>query len=108
MLTFSSREARLRMPELRTVAVPAESAGQRLDQFLTAQLEGVSRSRVQLLLAQGDVLVDGVRQKASFKLRGGESISVTGEPHPAPLKATAEDIPLHVIFEAEDVAGSDE
>lgn len=92
------------MPELRTIAVAPESAGQRLDQFLTAQLEGVSRSRVQLLLEQGDVLVDGVRQKASFKLRGGESIAVTGEPHPAPLKATAEDIPLHVIFEDKDLA----
>ncbi len=32
---------------VRTVAVPAEAKGQRLDAFLAAQLEGVSRSRVQ-------------------------------------------------------------
>jgi 23S rRNA pseudouridine1911/1915/1917 synthase len=87
------------MTELRTLVAPPEAVGQRLDQFLTAQIEGVSRSRIQLLLEQGDVLVDGARPKASHKLRGGETIHITGEPHPAPLKATAEDIPLHIIFE---------
>jgi 23S rRNA pseudouridine1911/1915/1917 synthase len=92
------------MTEPRTIEVPAEAAGQRLDQYLAAQLEGVSRSRVQLLMDQGDVLVNGEREKASLKLRGGESISITGEPHPAPLKATAEDIPLDVVFEDADLA----
>ena len=90
--------------QLRTIEVPAEAKGQRLDQFLAAQLEGVSRSRVQLLMEQGDVLVDGEREKASMKLRGGERIAITGEPHPAPLKATAEDIPLDVVFEDKDLA----
>ncbi len=59
------------MDEVRTIAVPAEAAGQRLDQFLAAQLEGVSRSRVQLLMEQGAVRVDGAPEKASLKLRGG-------------------------------------
>jgi 23S rRNA pseudouridine1911/1915/1917 synthase len=94
--------------ELRTIDVPAEAQGQRLDQFLaqflTAQGEGVSRSRVQLLMEQGDVLVNGQREKASLKLRGGERIDITGEPHPAPLKATAEEIPLDVIYEDADLA----
>jgi 23S rRNA pseudouridine1911/1915/1917 synthase len=93
-----------RRPELRTIDVPAEAAGQRLDQFVAAQLEGVSRSRVQLLMEQGDVLINGEREKASLKLRGGERIAITGEPHPAPLKATAEDIPLDVIYEDADLA----
>jgi 23S rRNA pseudouridine1911/1915/1917 synthase len=92
------------MTELRTIEVPAEAAGQRLDQFLAAQLEGVSRSRVQMLMDQGDVLVNGEREKASLKLRGGERIAITGEPHPAPLKATAEDIPLDVVYEDADLA----
>ncbi len=92
------------MSEERTLIVPAEAAGQRLDQFLTSQLDGVSRSRVQLLLEQGDVLVDGARPKASSKLRGGESIAITGEPRPAPLKAIAEDIPLQVVFEDANLA----
>jgi 23S rRNA pseudouridine1911/1915/1917 synthase len=92
------------MAELRTIEAPAEAKGQRLDLFLAAQLEGVSRSRVQLLIDQGDVLVDGLREKASLKLRGGERIDITGEPRPAPLKATAEEIPLDVIYEDADLA----
>jgi 23S rRNA pseudouridine1911/1915/1917 synthase len=87
-----------------TFDVAAEARGQRLDQFLVAQLDGVSRSRVQLLIEQGDVLVDGAREKASLKLRGGERVTVTGEPHPAPLKAQAEAIPLDVIYEDADLA----
>ncbi len=87
-----------------TIAVPAEAHGQRLDTFLAAQLEGVSRSRVQLLLDQGDVLIDGNRVKASLKLRGGEQITVTGDPHPAPLKAVPEAIPLDIVYEDADLA----
>lgn len=92
------------MTEARTFIVPHESAGRRLDQFLTSQMDGVSRSRIQLLLEQGDVLVDGARPKASYKLRAGESVTVTGEPHPPPLKAIAEDIPLRVVYEDQDLA----
>ena len=73
------------MTEPRNLAVPIEAAGQRLDHFITTQLDGVSRSRVQLLLDQGDVSVNGAQAKASLKLRGGEQIVITGEPHPAPL-----------------------
>ncbi len=87
------------MSDPRTIKVPSEAAGARLDHFLATQLEGVSRSRVQLLLEQGDVLVDDAHVKASLRLRGGERIVVTGEPRPAPLKATPEDIPLDVVYE---------
>ena len=92
------------MSELRTIEATAEAKGHRLDQFLVAQLEDVSRSRVQLLIDQGDVLVNGIVEKASLKLRGGERIDITGEPHPAPLKAMAEEIPLDVIYEDADLA----
>lgn len=92
------------MAEARSFSVPQEAAGQRLDHFLTTRLEGVSRSRIQLLLEQGDVQVNGARPKSSLKLRGGEAIVVTGEPRPAPLKAVAEDIPLKVVYEDKDLA----
>jgi 23S rRNA pseudouridine1911/1915/1917 synthase len=92
------------MSDVRTLVVPAESAGQRLDQFLAVTLAPVSRSRVQLLLEQGDVLLNGAHPKSSFKLRGGEQIVITGDPHPAPLKAIAEDIALDVVYEDTDLA----
>jgi 23S rRNA pseudouridine1911/1915/1917 synthase len=87
------------MAEPHEISVPSEAAGQRLDHFIATQLEGVSRSRVQLLLDQGDVLVNGKQEKASLKLRGGEQILITGEPRPAPLRATPQDIPLEVVYE---------
>ncbi|MGA9072142.1 MAG: RluA family pseudouridine synthase [Terracidiphilus sp.] len=92
------------MTELRSIEASPEAKGQRLDQFLVSQIEGVSRSRIQLLIDQGSVLINGHVEKASLKLRGGERIDITGEPHPAPLKATAEEIPLDVIYEDEDLA----
>jgi len=85
-------------------SVPAGARGQRLDQFLVAQLNSVSRSRVQLLIEQGGVTIDGEPGKPSRKLRGGEQISVHGEPHPAPLKARPEPIPLEVVYEDADIA----
>jgi 23S rRNA pseudouridine1911/1915/1917 synthase len=92
------------MGDVRNLVVPAESAGRRLDQFLAAELAPVSRSRIHLLLAQGDVSVNGARQKAAHKLRGGERIEITGDPHPEPLKAVAEEIPLEVVYEDQDLA----
>lgn len=84
--------------------VAPEDSGKRLDQFLTSQLEDVSRSRIQLLLESGDVLVDGKQAKASLRLRGGETISVLGIPQPPPLRAIPEDIPLNIVFEDDDMA----
>ena len=92
------------MTEPRSFVVPTEAAGQRLDHFIATQLDGVSRSRVQLLLDQQDVLVNGAVAKPSLKLRGGEQILITGEPHPAPLRATPQDIPLDVVYEDEHLA----
>jgi len=92
------------MSNLRTLLVPSEAAGRRLDHFLAAELAPVSRSRVQLLLEQGDVLVNGTRPKPSLKLRGSEQIVITGDPHPAPLKAVAEAISLDVVYEDADLA----
>jgi 23S rRNA pseudouridine1911/1915/1917 synthase len=87
-----------------TLSVSAEASGRRLDQFLVSHLEDVSRSRIQLLLENGDVLVDGKAAKPSLRLRGGETIAVLAAPQPEPLHATAEDIPLDVIYEDDDLA----
>jgi 23S rRNA pseudouridine1911/1915/1917 synthase len=84
--------------------VAPERAGERLDQFLVSQMEGVSRSRVQQLIEQAKVLVNGATAKPSLKLRGDERVQVTGEVDLPPLRAMAEDIPLDVVYEDDDVA----
>jgi 23S rRNA pseudouridine1911/1915/1917 synthase len=90
--------------DLRQLVVPDEANGQRLDLFLVQQLEEVSRSRVQLLLQQGSVLVSGKLVKASHKLRAGESISILGDPKPPPLRAMAEEIQLEIVYEDDDLS----
>jgi 23S rRNA pseudouridine1911/1915/1917 synthase len=89
---------------LRRLTVPEAADGQRLDLFLVQHLGEVSRSRVQLLLQQGGVQIDGKQAKASRKLRSGESISILGDPQPPPLRAMAEAIPLEIVYEDADLA----
>jgi 23S rRNA pseudouridine1911/1915/1917 synthase len=88
----------------RTITVPEEADDLRLDLFLAQQLGDVSRSRVQMLLQQGDVQIGGKPAKASRKVRAGEEISLAGEPRPQPLKAIAEAIPLEIVYEDGDLA----
>jgi 23S rRNA pseudouridine1911/1915/1917 synthase len=84
-------------------SAPAD-AGTRLDQFLAARLDSVSRARVQEMIAEGLVLVNDAPAKASLKLRGGERVSVLGEAQRAPLKAMAEEVPLEIVYEDDDLA----
>ena len=86
------------------ISVVPEDAGKRLDQFLAVRLESVSRARVQEMIAEGKVQVNDAAAKASMKLRGGERISMLGEAQRAPLKAIAEEIPLDIVYEDDDLA----
>ncbi|MFI5102709.1 MAG: RluA family pseudouridine synthase [Terriglobales bacterium] len=94
-----------------TLTASAEAAGQRLDQYLAARLSDgnraeVSRARVQQLIAKGEVLVNGTAAKASLRLKGNgeEQITVAGPPHAPPLRATAEEIALDIVYEDDDLA----
>jgi 23S rRNA pseudouridine1911/1915/1917 synthase len=86
------------------ISVAPEDAGKRLDQFLAARFDTVSRARVQEMIAEGMVLVNDSPAKSSLKLRGGERISLLGEAKRAPLKAIPEEIPLDIVYEDDDLA----
>jgi len=86
-----------------SLSVPPEAAGQRLDQFLPGPLQ-VSRARVQQLLQEQKIVVNGSPGKASLKLRGGESIQIIGPASRPPLRAMAEEIPLAIAYEDDDLA----
>ena len=85
------------------ISVPAEDAGKRLDQLLVTQLD-VSRARVQQLISEAKVLVNDASPKPSLKLRGGERITVLGSVARPPLRAIAEEIPLDIVYEDDDLA----
>jgi 23S rRNA pseudouridine1911/1915/1917 synthase len=84
--------------------VPQTAVGTRLDQWLVSQLPDVSRVRIQQLIEQKKILINGKSPKPSMKLRGGEEIVITGQVELPPLKAFAEDIPLDVVYEDESIA----
>ncbi|MGH7377507.1 MAG: S4 domain-containing protein, partial [Candidatus Methylomirabilales bacterium] len=87
--------------EVRTFRVPTEAAGERLDRFLAAST-GLTRTRIQALIAGGQVRVGGAPRKASALLRGGEQITLTLPPL-EPSDLTPEPIPLDVLYEDADL-----
>ncbi len=82
--------------------VPKSMVGQRLDQYLRAQLPEHSRAFLQKLIADGQVRVNGKRAKARYRVRAGDSITVEIPP-PQPMEARAESIPLDVLCEDDDL-----
>ncbi|MGC2449481.1 MAG: RluA family pseudouridine synthase [Candidatus Sulfotelmatobacter sp.] len=85
------------------ISITSEDAGQRLDQLLASRLE-VSRARVQELIRDEKILLNGAPAKPSLKLRGDERITVVGPAERAPLRAIAEEIPLDIVYEDDDLA----
>lgn len=80
--------------------VPAEARGERVDRFLAGRGLPVSRSRLQALVGQGRVRVDGAAVKAGRRLRGGEEV-VVEIPPPETWDVAPEDLPVRVIYEDE-------
>lgn len=70
----------------------------RLDRFLSTRLPDLSRTRLQALIDDRHVRVDGLARKASHRLRGGEEVSVE-LPEPIPLDLIPEPIPLDIVYE---------
>ncbi|HEV7905237.1 MAG TPA: RluA family pseudouridine synthase [Pyrinomonadaceae bacterium] len=74
-------------------------AGARLDAFLAARVEAVSRTRLKQSIEDGDVLVAGrTALKGSHKLRAGDQVELE-LPAPPSCDFTPEDIPLDIIYE---------
>lgn len=85
------------------ITVASEEAGQRLDHFLVKRLN-VSRARVQQLISEKKILLNDAPAKASLKLRGGERVTALGPAERPPLRALAEEIPLDIVYEDDDLA----
>lgn len=88
--------------EIKEYHVPEEKAGVRLDAYCAEQEPDFSRGYIKNLLAESAVKVDGSQKKASYKLKGGEIITME-IPEPAESTIEPENIPLEIIYEDEDV-----
>lgn len=91
-------------PELIELAVDEAAAGQRLDAYLAATVDGVSRARIRRAIDDGLATVDGEQQKASHRVAAGERIEIripvaidAPLPEPIPLDLLYEDDVLAVV-----------
>jgi len=75
-----------------------EAVGLRLDVWLAQRLPSLSRARLQALIDEGCVLLDGKPTRASARLRSGQATRVT-VPAPVPAQPQPEDIDVAVVHE---------
>lgn len=88
--------------EIFTLTVAEEDKGSRLDAFVAKNLTDISRARVQKLLDEGRLTVDGAVKKANYRLVGGEEIRLE-IPAAVSAEALPEDIPLDILYEDSDI-----
>ncbi len=89
-------------PALMAIDATSDAAGMRLDRFLVGAQQELSRTRLQALIDEGQVSVDGKPARSSYRLRGSERIAIVIPP-PAPTGVGAEDLPLDIRYEDADL-----
>ena len=85
------------------MTLTADTSGERLDAFLARSMEGMSRSAVQRLIEEGNVLRGGKRCRKNDRLEPGDVLTVT-LPEAKPVEIVPKEIPLEIVYEDEDVA----
>ena len=84
--------------EQREFIVEQETAGQRIDRFLSGEDTGLSRSALQALVAEGHVQCNGKTVAKSLKLKAGDTVLLE-IPDAKPIEAVPQDIPLEIVYE---------
>lgn len=88
----------------KTVFVPPETAGERLDRWLSAQLPELSRSRAQKLIREGHVQIDGQTvTKPHMPLRAGSHIELEIPSPDEGSELVPEPMDLEILYEDEDL-----
>ena len=90
------------MSETIILNVAPEAAGIRVDKYISDNIADITRSAVQGLICGGNILVNGKAVGKNYKIRSGDEITVS-IPEPQPLDAVAEDIPLNIVYEDDDL-----
>ena len=81
----------------------SDQSNSRLDKFLADRNPDLSRTRIKRLISEGMVSVDGVPRNAGFRLRPDQSVLIELPDEPAPAYMVAQDIPLTIIHEDDDL-----
>lgn len=88
------------MKEEKTFRIEEEKG--RIDKYLVNKIPDFSRSKIQQLISDGLVTVNGEVIKANYKLNVDDKISVS-IPEPEPVQIKAQDIPIEIIYEDSDI-----
>lgn len=80
--------------------IAGDHSGERLDKYLSDQVENLSRSAASRLIEDGKVTVGEKAVKKNYKLADGDRITVLID-DPKPVDITPEDIPLDIVYEDE-------
>ena len=86
----------------KVINVEKELSNIRLDKAISMKIEDLSRVAIQRLIENEKILVNGKKAKASYKLNINDVIEVFEE-EPEETKLLAEDIPLDVVYEDNDI-----
>lgn len=82
--------------------VKNEDKGKRLDRYVTEQNAEITRTAVQRLIDEKNILVNGKEQKVSYKVNENDVVEVE-IPEPKKIEIKAENIPIEVIYEDSDI-----
>lgn len=83
--------------------VDGSKTGERIDKFLTAVMDNVSRTDVQKLIAAGEVKVGGSVAAKNLKVETGMVVVVDKVPEKEASTLTPENIPLDIVYEDDDI-----
>jgi 23S rRNA pseudouridine1911/1915/1917 synthase len=75
----------------------------RIDKFLMARIENASRNKIQQAARAGNILVNGKPVKPSYKIKPLDTISIVLSHPPREIEIIAEDIPIEILYEDEDI-----
>ena len=84
------------------INLTCDISGERIDKFICENLEELTRSSVQKIIENNNVFVNGERVSKNYKCKTGDEIEVV-IPDAAPLDAKAENIPLDIVYEDDDL-----
>lgn len=90
-------------PPSRRLVVTDEEAGTRIDQALASRYDDLSRSRIQKLIEDGYITVNGQPTRPSYPLRLGDRIAIAFPVTTRPEGIVGEEIPLDIVYEDEDL-----
>ncbi len=75
----------------------------RIDKYVHAKIEGISRNKIQNTARAGNILVNGEAVKSNYKVKPGDEISIVMSHPPREIELLPENIPLDIVCEDEHI-----